>query len=467
MRKEFDFYAYNVPTSGYYNHNGFTYYYGEDFRTVAKYKEYLDCGFNIVQIRGENSFRGGEWEGSAAQKLCDTAYKAGCRKLLITDVRFNMFIKEKNLIGDGCRFSNEEELDACVKEYVKPYKDIEGFFGIQLLDEPCYDEIPAYGQVVQSLKRVLGENIYLQCNLFPLDAQSKFITYDEEIRSGGLNDDVMKIDLFKKQEVYKKYVLDFLNATKLNYILFDEYPFRRDYILSGNILPNYQIVGRICQENNLEFRTVLQSFSHMTFNQIRNRRITESDMYWQTNLALGFGCREFSFYTYMTKPDFIYSNGEGGEEDGAAFINLDGSRTKLYEYTKRILKEIKEFSPVALKYKYQDSYIVTEKGTTAKDYPQTMYANENKKCPLNIVTDKGVIIVTEQKGKDGCLYMIENFGNVKDELFDNIPPVKVRIDFMGAEKKFYYRGKEVVEHAENGVYELRLKVGDAVFVETK
>ena len=41
-------------------------------------------------------------------------------------------------------------------------------------------------------------------------------------------------------------------------------------------------------------------------------------MYWQTNFAMGFGVSEYSFYTYMAKPDFQYKDSAMGEMDGGA-----------------------------------------------------------------------------------------------------------------------------------------------------
>ena len=99
-------------------------------------------------------------------------------------------------------------------------------------------------------------------------------------------------------------------------------------------MPNYQLVARICQEKGLEFRVVLQSYANIWNGTEHNRRMTESDMYWQTNFAMGFGVRDYSFYTYLAKPDFDNKNGAMVELDGAAFINLDGSQTALYGYTK-------------------------------------------------------------------------------------------------------------------------------------
>ena len=81
MKKRFEFYAYNPPMCGTYYVDGVAYRYGEDFRNVDRYKEYLDCGFTMMQVRYENAYDGEEWETSNTKRVCDVAYKAGVRKL--------------------------------------------------------------------------------------------------------------------------------------------------------------------------------------------------------------------------------------------------------------------------------------------------------------------------------------------------------------------------------------------------
>ena len=64
--------------------------------------------------------------------------------------------------------------------------------------------------------------------------------------------------------------------------------------------------------------------------------------------------------------------------------------------------------------------------------------------------------------------MIENVSNVRDELFDGVGPMQVRVELPKGKKKFYFRGKKIrVKADEDGKYTLSLKVGDAVFVEMK
>ena len=308
---EYLFYCYNCPTSGYFTVNGYKYFYGEDFRTEKRYREYLDCGFNMVQVRGENSYCGEEWEGSNCQRVFREALKAGCKKMLVTDGRFDHWIRdERDLVGEGKMFATEKELDEAVAKCVAPYCKQEGFYGIQLFDEPMYDQFPAYGQLMRSLKRVLPD-VYIQSNLLPMTAPEKMLIPHKEYQEDVAGDKVATEESVR-WDIYKKYIGDFQEMTQADNIHFDEYPFRREYIISGNTLPNYQIVARMCKERGLAFRAVLQSFAHIWNGNFQNRRMTESDMYWQTNLAMGFGVREYSFYTYMAKPDFQYKNGAMG-----------------------------------------------------------------------------------------------------------------------------------------------------------
>ncbi len=462
---EYLFYCYNCPTSGYFTINGYKYFYGEDFRTAERYAEYVECGFNMVQARGENSYKGEGWEGSNCQLVFKEALKGGCTRILVTDGRFDHWIRdERDLVGEGKMFATEAELDKAVAECVAPYATQEGFYGIQLFDEPLYDQFPAYGQLMRSIKRILPD-AYVQSNLLPMTAPEKLLVpqkgYSEDVATDKIATETLAVT-----DIYKKYVGDFQEITQADNIHFDEYPFRREYIISGNTLPNYQLVARMCKERNIDFRAVLQSFAHVWNGNYQNRRMTESDMYWQTNLAMGFGVREYSFYTYMAKPDFKYKDGPFGEMDGAAFINLDGSRTKLYEYTKRIISEMKKLSAVLRNYRYESSHIVTESGKTCKDFDWTKFLYEDEPSPIPVSVDKGVALITRQTNGENELYMLENLGNVRDELFDGIPPMRLSTRLPEGEKKFYFRGGQI-EATPNveGEYTFNLKVGDAIFVE--
>ena len=454
MKEHFDFYGYCSPTSGIYRIDDHEYFIGEDFRSAKRYKEYTDVGFTMLLLQHENSYYGESFSTSACNKCMTEAEKAGIYKVIVSDDRLKRLCEEKILIGDGGRFASEKEFLSYLDECTKPYRDRKCFYGVQLRDEPTYDMFPTYGAVIKGLKKVVP-NIYLQCNLLPGAGKNDYNLPDAE------ND----------MRAFETYLNGFLDESGMDSVLFDEYPFRREYILGGYSIPGYVVGAKVCRDRNAKFGMVFQSFSFICNGRLVHRRVTEPDMYWQTNMAMGFGCREYSFFTYMTKPN-ARVGGTVDAIDGGSFINRDGTRTKLYYFTQKIIREIKRFERVLSKYRYEDCYFVFPDGKNMKDYKQTEYipltgAGETA-CPIDVRAD-GVVLVTRQKGENSDLYMVENIGNLKDELFDGAGPITARIN-LGAQAKgakFYYKGKRVSRKTIGGRIDEKLKVGDALFIELK
>ena len=129
---------------------------------------------------------------------------------------------------------------------------------------------------------------------------------------------------------------------------------------------------------------------------------------------------------------------------------------------------MKKILPIIKRYRYSSSHIVTEEGKSYEDFDWTKFAYENEPCPLAVSVDRGVALITRQINGDDEFYMFENIGNVRDEFFDGVPPMQLRVVLPMGEKKFYFRGEETeAAMDEHGVYSFVLKVGDAVFVEIK
>ncbi len=456
MRTQFDFYGYNSPTDGFYEIDGVRYFAGEDFRSAKRYKEYKDVGFNILLLQHGNSYNGEEFEGSSCQKCMTEAVKAGIDKIIVSDERLKEITEEAILIGEKGRFKNEQELLDYLEYCTKPYRDKEGFFGVQLYDEPHGKYLENYGTIIRAMKK-LFPNMYLQCNLLPLAGK--------EWLADEANDSF---------EAYEKYLNKYLDCSQNDNILFDEYPFRRNYLIGGYTLRTYQTVAKICRDRKKEMRAVLQSFSFVSNGNLIHRPIIEADMYWQTNMAMGFGVREFSFFTYMPKPKFRLKNADGAKSymsesfDCATFLSRDGGRNKLYYYTKRIIKEMQSFAPIALKYAFEDCYFVFERGKSYADFSQTEFAEVTPDSPLKTSISYGVGLVTKSQKGASTLYMVQNLGNIKDEI-DGKKPARFTIDLNGEqaakEIKFYYRGKEKKITARKGKINLAIKCGDAIFIE--
>lgn len=452
MRKQFEFYGYCSPTSGNYYIDGNRYFIGEDFRTVARFKEYKNAGFTVLLLQHENSYDGEDFETSACNLCMTNAVKAGIDKIIVSDARLKKLCEEKTLVADDGKFKSEKELIDFIDFCTKPYRNKEGFYGIQLFDEPSYKLFKSYGQVVKAIKNVVP-NAFLQCNLLNIVEKERLSDKDETLFSA-----------------YESYLNGFLDESGADYVMYDDYPFRRDYLICGHSLPNYQICAKICRERKKEFHHVMQSFSWFTCGRLVMRRVTERDVRWQANMAMGFGVKEFAFFTYFTKPMLTLKNGFGSDGiDGTAMINRDGSRTKLYYAIKKIISEMKAFAPIILEYDYKNNYIFTEKGKTAKNFEATEFAFLNDGCGIKVSPDKGVTLVTEHEGKDGksILYMIENIGNIKEEYFNGAKPQKVKIDGIGDGANIYSRGKLLSKKPIDGKFIATLPIGEAIFIEIK
>ena len=445
-KKQYTFFAYNPPTNGEHFVNGGIYK-NEDFRSAKRCKEYKDCGFEIMQLRYGHAYDGEEWESSNTNLMWNEALKAGIKKLLVTDLRIERLIRlVKGEPTNIHKTMTEQQLDELIAGFVAPYKDKAGFYGIQLLDEPKMHELADYGAVAKSIKRVLP-NAYVQMNIHPLGT--------------------IVIDGYDARQSYEIYANEALAQTELSHLCFDEYPFRRDYIISGNTIRNYQVIARVCKERKVEMQAVLQSFANIGNGRYMKRRVTEPDMYWQTNLAMGFGVREYAFYTYMPKPNIDFGKGSGDGVDGACFISNDGSKTALYFYTTRIIKEMQKFAKVALKYEYENNYLILTDGKEKNDYDYLLYAEDNGKPPFEISIDRGVGLVTEQSNGKDKLFMIENLSSVKAEIFDGEPPMQVVCTLPAGKITFYQKGKKIKAEQKNGKSVFYLKSGDAVFAEIK
>ena len=461
MRERFDFYGYNSPWDGKYYVDGDVYFLGEDYRSVKRYKEYQAVGFNMLLLQHVNTYSGEEWKTSACKKCMDTAYKAGIDRIIVSDKRLKSLCEEKELIGKNGKFTDVDGLKNYMEDCLKPYKSHPAFYGVQLFDEPPWYKLKAYAIVHKTLSEM---GIKAQSNLLNLCAPKLLAEHTST-----------------PEKDYENYLNYFAENSGCDYLMTDEYAFRRDRALSKYTLPTFMILAKVCKERNIELRLVLQSFSQEGIIASKNRpgeveggiawrRITEKDMYWQLNLAMGFGCKEYSFFTYFTKYQRVFNGARAVSDgiDGAAFINLDGTRTKLYYYTKKIIGEMKKFEPVLINYNFEKANFFVPKGKSLVDFESTAKITDCGNAEISVITKDCPYIVTELKnGKGGKMFMVQNIDNPLVETLDKKRIKKVKIDLgkYADTAKFYYKGERVNRIHENGVITEKLSVGQALFIE--
>ena len=454
---------------------------GEDLCREEIWKDYVDCGMTMFMLTGNNGYNGGGWESSRTKKCFDFAKKFGIERVILDDNRIIDLIALKDkLIGEteDCKFSSETDLDKFIKDCMSEYIGEENFYGLRLRDEPNLSFLKAYGEVYRSVKRVakeLGKDyIYIQVNLLPLEGDASFILPDWKGSVG---------------EAFEYYIDSYFAATGADIISIDNYPFRPSYT-GGKFLLGYytcfQIFRRVCDKYNATMSFVIQSFEmiHKTKPEATAgyRRITSiNEMMLQMNSALGFGVRDLSFYTYVTMP--LSEKIPYRSMDGSAFITWKGNKTRIYEYAKEAIAQAKRLEDVLFAYDFKGANLFLHESCPEEcriqylgDASLSTHGGERKGAQFDnsyvlrsakqVSHDRDIMLVTEfeKSGDEPYMLMAQN---VLDTVYKtDLKPMRVTIDFGVACKRVKAFKKDAWEIVDlkDGVYEVELVIGEAVYV---
>ena len=364
--KEFWFYACHTPVPGYFYEDEKVIFY-QDFRTPERYKEYRDCGLNVLYLQPNDGYYGEDFETSQLKKNLDAAKAGGIDKVIVCDMRIHALSEKREpLIGEDKQFKTYQELVNYVKECIKPYKDYENglVIGLMLVDEPIRCQLPQAALMFKVVREVWPEAYIDEC-LLPLDASFK-----------GMNG--VKDEFLSFEDAYADYIDDFLSWSEGKYFSIDSYPLRGNATKDGGyleyILPSHfyglQLLNRICKAHGARFYGMSNSCELAPSLDRKDpslRAPTEDEMYWQNNSYLLFGVKCLQYYTYWAKTS---GNNKGEYHiDGTCFINRDGTRTEMYYYMKRMHEELQKFAKVMLNFEYKKvNYYIKERMYFSTNY---------------------------------------------------------------------------------------------------
>ena len=365
----------------------------EDFRTVEKYKEYKDCGFNILFLQGTAQYEGEGWENSQAKICVERALEAGVDKFILVDKRiFDLSMIENGIIGEGKKFATEQDLDDFIANCLKDYRHQKGFYGVQLRDEPFLPYLKTIGQLYRSLRRV-DSSIFVHCNLNPLIIP----TLAYRICPPGKN----------MIEMYENYLTTFLEETGTDHVMMDIYPFYKcpDRTNIGrHYFAGLECMARVCKKYGKEMHIVMQSFGMYSRGKRYHFLPTERQMQYQKNVLIGFGVKQYSYFTYWTKQ----MNRKQGEffPDGEALMNRSGQKTKMYNYVQKVNKELTKLAPLLWDFKYcSNAFFATPPLYSNPTYLELVRGGELS-LVTNVTTDKEVVMVSELYDEKRAQYMV-------------------------------------------------------------
>ena len=451
----FPIYGYSPPPQGEWRIDD-TIFTTEDFRTVEKYREYKECGFTVLFLQHTALYKGDGWEQSETKMAFDNALKAGIDKIILVDDRiFQLSLIPGGIIGEGKQFSTEAELDDFIRNCIQDYKDQEGFYGVQLRDEPFYPYLKTVGQLYRSIRRV-DKNIFVHCNLNPLIIPS--LNY--QICPPGEN----MID------AYEKYLTMFLEETGTDHVMMDTYPFFKNtekinvgrYYFAG-----LECVARVCKKMGVEMHIVVQSFGMTVRKKRRHVLPSERQMQYQKNVLIGFGVKQYSYFTYWTKQ----VNRSDGEffPDGEAMMSRSGEKTRMWRHVQKINKELTALAPLLWEFNYCSNAFFANKPFCIQPTFLEMTRGGKLSQIKDVQVDRDVVLVTEQYDKKKKQYMY-CVTNVTDPIaYAKKYKREKQVTLLQFNEKYtvadlYYKGKWNKVALEEGKLNLSLYSGDGIII---
>ena len=470
---QFMTFGYASPTNGTYYIDGSPISTGEDYQTVERYREYKEAGLNTMMLQLEDRYPlPGEvtFEGSHGKYLMDLCVEAGIENCIITDSRIQpLSTGNSQIIGPGCQFADQDELNEYVRECMADYIEHPAFYGLLLRDEPFWQHLEAFGQVYQAVKaaehfyKEAGiyhkDQIYIEANLLPYtlgDEQKQRYTPDWQSMTS--------------MEAYQDYLNRFLNSSHADKVLMDVYPFTMSggsETMKSNYFEGVQILANFCKEHGLRFEGVAQSFGGKNNGIRRWSMPTISTVSWQLNHFMSMGMQTFAFFTYWRK----VSNKTDGEwfNDGESFMTSDGQRTSVYYDVQTILNEMQTFAPVISNFSYcANKTIIVEPVV----FPTNFAAEEN--MPFTKLKDKNITIQEGRmcsmselydKANKRYMYTVENIMDPRFIAYDDLTmefSLKFGDEYNAVE--VYYRGEKRLVPLKNGVYKSKLDAGYAEYL---
>ncbi len=439
----FSLYAYSGPSNGIYSVDGVETDVGTNFQTQAEYDAYAASGLNILLMQGEDAWNDTLSQQEHVKEVMAMAVKSGL-KVIVHDSRIELLSQSTTpLVGSDCRFATQAALNAKIKEYMDEYSHLEGFYGLQIHDEPVYTMLPALGAVYRAIK-AYDEHCYVQCNLLPYDAGAA-----ASYAAGGTS--------ATAEADYISYLNTYLTETGGDYIMFDSYPILPTTV-RGYHLRGMQIAANICKARGVDLYNVAQSCAWSSGGEIKRRACEEDDMYWQTNLLMGLGVKDIAYYTYQTKKR---SSESDLHIDGSAFMNYDGTKTALYTTMQKIHGEMQLLAPVILQYDYVDMQVYASSTQNWLGGVENAASMQKISSVSGVTSTNEVLFVSEmyneRTGQYG--YMILNLSDPGKDV-----TLSATVTFNVNSVAVYTKGVRELKTLSGGAYGVSLAPGQAVFV---
>ncbi len=433
--------AYTPPTNGKLEINGIRYYMGEDFRTLERYREYRDCGFDILMQAGETKYSGEPFETSELKYMMDLAQQADLKFLVfdqrIIDLAGNQVHGKDDLICG--RFQTRQELQEYLLSCMEPYMEHPAFYGVILGDEPTYASAYNLTNVCDAMKAV-KPGIYMHNCFLPALSKEGYASPNFFPNEPGLN----------TGEAFRRYI-EAMISTGIGPYDYDDYPFgmwKGKNAFNKNWIRNLQIASETTKKCNTDLYFTIQSFSGGVNGELR--KVNADDIMFQVNMALGFAVKQIAYFTYwrfQTRPEHLFTSG---------IMNDDGSKI-IYDEVQGANAYIQQVFPYIQDCSYQKTQLVY-----CGSKPRAFTNVKSKKIDFfESISASEIALVNELANKDERAYMVFN-------ATDPYEKKKNHVELLLKNERTAIRalvsGKKMMIPVVNGKLTIDLAPGEAVWL---
>ncbi|MCE5199328.1 MAG: hypothetical protein ABFD54_10210 [Armatimonadota bacterium] len=342
----------------------------------AKYADVSKANFNYAGLPGE-----GDAVHPQKSKAILDACEANGIKYIVSDQRINPRILPVSLPAGvaidervwSAKKPDDPAFYTALDAVIADYANHPAFGGFYVVDEPSATIFPWIAKINQYLRKKLPDKI-IYINLLPNWApQWLYAQPTPDDGSGAIT--------------YDEYLEKFINVVKPQVLSYDNYA-----LLEGNAdrfkiyFANFEIV----REKGLKYG-IPTCFVFLSQGQPRP---TATDMLWQANMALVYGFKGISYYTYWV----------WGEEP-LAITYKDGIPTDKYREVKRINWQVKMLGPTLIKLTSTGVYHSSDVPVGCKPM--------DPKLPISIQSDKPIVLgmFKHEDGSDWAMIVNRDYTN--------------------------------------------------------
>lgn len=298
-------------------------------------------------------------------------------------------VYEKRLL-ELFRSGNMEAVDSVVKAVVDDYKEFAHVItGWEIADEPNTEEYPILAAITTALRKYAPEQERV-INLYPNYAPPEAL----------------------KAENYIKYVEDYIEKVKPDFLSYDYYTFlgrqvqkeaMKNQIVEDEkerliraaadrasdrveFFENIEDIRRLGMEHNIEQMMIVLLTEHGSY-----RNLTREEILWQVNMCLAYGMHRISYFTYwLPVPDEFWKWDN-------AMCNREGEKYQHYYDVQNINKEIYPIGKILFEHQSEEIFHIATGEKAVREF-------EGYGSITKIDGTRGVIGFFE----DGYIYIVNH-----------------------------------------------------------